>query len=359
MDHAQDIIADLLNAVVTPLRPAFHLAKLEGDAAFMYSPIESVDGSVLLDLVESCYFNFRRRLLTIGQASICQCNACMRLGDLDLKLVIHHGEAIRHEVLGSQELVGPDVIITHRLLKNHVVDHHDVGPYALLTDACMDSTALNPAALGMMRHEEEYDGVGPIGGWIHDLGRAWALEHERRRVYVGPDDAMYSSEGFISGMTPAALWEWISVPARKIMWETGFDDITESPPEGGRRSVGGGIHCMHGEDVINMQVLDWRPPRYITSTGSFPNGAPFVVTDEVVEHDDGVIVRKNMRAPTPEARDDLATVLEMFVPILDAWIPTLVELAEQERSKADDVAEPALPAVDESARLSTAVGAPD
>ena len=33
LDHAQDILADLMDTVVGSLRPAFRLAKLEGDAA--------------------------------------------------------------------------------------------------------------------------------------------------------------------------------------------------------------------------------------------------------------------------------------------------------------------------------------
>ena len=37
LDHAQDILADLMNTVVTSLRPTFRLAKLEGDAAFTTS----------------------------------------------------------------------------------------------------------------------------------------------------------------------------------------------------------------------------------------------------------------------------------------------------------------------------------
>ena len=40
LDHAQDILADLVGAVVTALRPNFRLAKLEGDAAcsVIYNP---------------------------------------------------------------------------------------------------------------------------------------------------------------------------------------------------------------------------------------------------------------------------------------------------------------------------------
>ncbi|HEX5451175.1 MAG TPA: hypothetical protein VFW86_02185, partial [Candidatus Limnocylindrales bacterium] len=56
LDHAQDILADLMATVVTSLRPTFRLAKLEGDAAFTVAPASAVDGSALLDTIERCYF---------------------------------------------------------------------------------------------------------------------------------------------------------------------------------------------------------------------------------------------------------------------------------------------------------------
>jgi len=52
LDHAQDILADLIGAVVTALRPDFRLAKLEGDAAFTFMTTEAIDGSMLLDTIE-------------------------------------------------------------------------------------------------------------------------------------------------------------------------------------------------------------------------------------------------------------------------------------------------------------------
>src|SRR5690348_4081789 len=60
IDHAQDILADLITTVVTALGPHFRLEKLEGDAAFCSAPAETVDGSVVLDTIERCYFGFRR-----------------------------------------------------------------------------------------------------------------------------------------------------------------------------------------------------------------------------------------------------------------------------------------------------------
>src|SRR6187200_2111064 len=95
LDHAHDILADLMDTVVSALRPTFKLAKLEGDAAFVYAITGTIDGSTLLDTVERTYFAFRRRLRDIGQASVCDCNACMRMPHLDLKVLAHHGMVIR------------------------------------------------------------------------------------------------------------------------------------------------------------------------------------------------------------------------------------------------------------------------
>jgi len=84
LDHAQDILADLMNTVVNAFRPSFRLAKLEGDAAFVCAITETVDGPLLQDTVERCYFAFRRRLRDVGQASTCECNACVLVPALDL-----------------------------------------------------------------------------------------------------------------------------------------------------------------------------------------------------------------------------------------------------------------------------------
>ena len=95
LDHAQDILADLMNTIIRALRPAFRLAKLEGDAAFMYAIAEKLDGSLLLDTIELCYFGFRRRRRDVRQMTSCECNACVRIPELNLKFVVHHGTILR------------------------------------------------------------------------------------------------------------------------------------------------------------------------------------------------------------------------------------------------------------------------
>ena len=117
LDHAQDIIADVMDTVVRRLRPPFRLAKFEGDAAFVYAVTDKVDGSLLQDAIESAYFAFRKRLRNIKQATSCECSACSKMQDLDLKFVSHHGEFIKHRMAGREELAGRDVILIHRLFE--------------------------------------------------------------------------------------------------------------------------------------------------------------------------------------------------------------------------------------------------
>src|SRR5918911_4958365 len=137
LDHAQDILADLMATVVTALRPTFRLAKLEGDAAFTFAQADKLDGTILLDTIERCYFGFRRRRRDVRQATSCECNACVRIPDLNLKFVAHVGQVIRQKVFGREELVGADVIVVHRLLKNSVVESTGIEAYALFSDACL------------------------------------------------------------------------------------------------------------------------------------------------------------------------------------------------------------------------------
>ena len=171
LDHAQDILADLMTTVVGSLRPGFRLAKLEGDAAFAYLLAERIDGSQLLDTVERTYFAFRRRLRDITQATACECNACVLMPRLDLKFIAHHGSIIRHRIAGREELVGSDVIVAHRLLKNHVVERLGIPAYALFSAACVAAMGIDPVALGMTEYHDTYDDLGEVAGWVEDLGR--------------------------------------------------------------------------------------------------------------------------------------------------------------------------------------------
>jgi hypothetical protein len=264
LDHAQDILADLVGAVVTALRPDFRLAKLEGDAAFTFRSTATVDGSMLLDTIERCYFGFRRRRRDVRQATSCECNACARIPDLDLKFVVHHGEAIIQRVAGRQELLGSDVIVVHRLLKNEVVEKLGIDAYALISQTCIDASDIDPVALGMRGHTETYDRIGDVPAWAHDLDARWQEEEARGRVFVTPEESILIVS-VPTNVPPQVAWEFVTKPGQRMTWQPWVTEVTEvTAPTGGRRGPGSANHCMHGKDAVIEEILDWRPYDYVT-----------------------------------------------------------------------------------------------
>lgn len=111
LDHAQDILGDLIDTVVRALRPTLRLTKLEGDAAFVWVPTDTVDGPALLDLVEGCYFAFQRRIRDIQRASTCECNACSRMPGLEIKFVAHHAVGIQSQLFAKDLPIPSQVVL--------------------------------------------------------------------------------------------------------------------------------------------------------------------------------------------------------------------------------------------------------
>src|SRR5471030_1100206 len=184
LDHAQDIIADLMNTVVKCLRPQFRLAKFEGDAAFLYAVGDKFDGSIIQDAIESAYFTFRKRLRNIDRATSCKCKACHGMQQLDLKFAAHHGDFIKQRMGGRDELAGRDVILVHRLLKNGVNERLGGHAYALYSDPCIRVMGMDPAAQGLNGHRESIDIIGEVTCWGRDLEAAWQQEKDRKMNQV-------------------------------------------------------------------------------------------------------------------------------------------------------------------------------
>lgn len=343
LDHAQDILADLVNTVVTSLRPMLRLAKLEGDAAFVYAIAHAVDGPLLQDMIEGSYFAFQRRLRDIRQASSCECNACILVPALDLKYVLHHGLVVRQRMGSSEELVGSDVIVVHRLLKNRVTEATGIGAYALYTDACLAAMALDdPSAAGMVRHAEAFDEIGDVGGWVADLTAAWSAELQRSRVVVEAEGALAVYETTLEGR-PALVWEYITSPALRPLWQGGVEAVIREAGPPGRRGIGTVNHCMHGKDVVVEEVVDWEPVDHVTYRSLVPiPGAPKLLnTFQLIDLGDGR-TRLEFRFAQPKTKKD-RSVAEAIVAELDAAIKDdMVALASVVASAATAAAAPGL-----------------
>jgi hypothetical protein len=237
------------------------LAKLEGDAVFAYIPEPKMErGETLLELVESTYQTFRDRREAIHRRTTCECRACRAIPTLDLKFFVHHGDYIVQHVSGISELVGSDVNLVHRLMKNHVAEATGWKAYVLFTEPGLAHMGLRPE--GLHEQLEVYEHLEPVTTYslnLHARYQAWV---EARRVFIAPEQA----DLVIVQELPApvtVVWDWINNPRKRVLWDE-LDDVLPMLRPGGRTVAGARNHCLHGKEVAVEDILDWRPFDYFT-----------------------------------------------------------------------------------------------
>jgi len=139
--HAEEIVFELLEAVIDHSAYPLTLNKLEGDAAFLYAELNTENqAEVAQEVLRQTQdffkvFYARARALSTERAD-CDCDACQRIFDLRLKAILHSGEAVFRRIRQFEELAGEDVILIHQLLKNSIPSNE----YILLTQAFQQMT---------------------------------------------------------------------------------------------------------------------------------------------------------------------------------------------------------------------------
>jgi hypothetical protein len=123
--HAEEIIFDLLEAVIDRAEYPLILNKVEGDALFLYAElIAGKEIAVAHDVarqVQAFFDAFHaRKDHLVQERAECSCHACRGVSDLRLKAFLHHGLAFLRKIRQFEELAGEDVILIHRLQKNTI-----------------------------------------------------------------------------------------------------------------------------------------------------------------------------------------------------------------------------------------------
>ena len=265
LDHAQGVLTDLLETLVNNLKTLLTISKLEGDAVFGYVDEALVSrGETILELVEATYMGFRDRQEGIRRRTTCQCNACRAIPTLDLKFIIHHGDYMTQSIAGIHELVGSDVNLVHRLLKNHIGERTGWRAYGLFTGQSLEHLVVpcDPRELHSFR--EEYEHLGTVETYSFNLRKRYDELSAQRRVVVEDADADYIFD-IEYPVPPAILWDWINDPVRRSQFWEGTNWTAKDRPAG-RTGVGASNHCAHGKnESTNERLLDWKPFDYLTS----------------------------------------------------------------------------------------------
>jgi hypothetical protein len=141
--HAQAVISELIETIINEVEIPLEIAKLEGDAIFLYCAKENeeqwaIHKKFIKEKIFRFFTVFSQKLGDLTQSNICNCSACMHIKDLKIKIIAHCGDVHFYKLHNFNELSGVDVIILHRLLKNSIKSDE----YILLTDATMKELAM-------------------------------------------------------------------------------------------------------------------------------------------------------------------------------------------------------------------------
>ncbi len=175
--HAQAIVSRLLEAIIEAAGEPLELIKLEGDAAFFVADDGAVASPELRAAIARMFRTFHETLAAITATNSCSCAGCACACKLGLKFVAHHGRFGEHEIRGLRELIGPDVILVHRLLKNGT----GLREYALFTRAVLQRWHERACRFDVW-HRYGYDHLGAVEVPVCDLRALFSATESQERV---------------------------------------------------------------------------------------------------------------------------------------------------------------------------------
>ncbi len=289
LEHAEDSLKDLLDLLIDQTKPPLVISRLEGDAVISYSPEASfLQGQTMVEIIENTYVRFREARQRMRLNTACPCNACQNIPNLDLKFFVHYGTYALQNMANYTELVGRDVNIAHRLLKNNIKEETGISAYAAYTEAAVDALGIHEFLVEMQEHIEEFPDVGEVKLYVEDLLPVWQRESKRRRVFVDVEDAFFVTETEIPA-EPPLVWDYFTKPEyRTIMMGSDSMDVTDKIA--GRTDEGAVYVCAHGDTKVLQPVLDWRPFEYYTYEMSMPGGLSVIVTTRFIPVEGGTRV---------------------------------------------------------------------
>jgi len=330
LDHANEILQSLFDAQISSIKHPFILSGFRGDAIFMYAPESNfVQAQTFIESLENFYIVFEETLQQMQYNTTCTCRACKNMSLLDLKMCIHYGEYLLQKLADRQELLGPDVIVPHRMLKNHVIEKTGVKSYALFSDAAAKQLNLLDYCDRVVPHSESYEHLGQVEMCIHDLQPVWERYQAKKRIFVDREEAWVKRETDIP--YPAALiWEFLTKPSLEAGF-LGYDYAERTDSLGGRVREESSLHCAHGDLHVYSKILDWKPFEYYTLRQSVL-GLTYTATRRLIPLESGTRVAIYLGKPEENSSQEIH---EMLQGAMDQGYSGLQSFIEGELSKGE------------------------
>jgi hypothetical protein len=206
LEHAQETLTALLELLVENTRPPLVISRLAGDAVISYGLQEDFfQGQTFIEMIEDTYVTFRKALERLVLNNTCGCNACANISSLDLKFFIHYGTFGLQRISDYDELVGNDIHLLHRLLKNSVTEETGFQAYALYTEAAIQQLGTETIGETMTPHNEAYEHLGEVGVLVQGMHPVWEKKRGDTTVAFPYDNILAQVEVDIS-MPRKRVW---------------------------------------------------------------------------------------------------------------------------------------------------------
>lgn len=263
LEHAHLALQMLFEEQLKNIRFPLKISGFRGDAIFMYTPgIGTINPQSFIETLENLYIVFTNTAHLMQVNTTCPCRACRNIKKLDLKMCIHYGEYIIQTLGDREELLGADVIVPHRMLKNRVIEETGIKSYALFSEAAANALRLHTLCESLTPYRDSYEHLGEVNMLVHDLRTAWEKDQARQRVRVDPAAAWIAIELDIP-FPPALIWDYVTTPALEAPI-LGLESVTRDDDLGGRVREGSRFHCAHSQADFFNKIVDWKPFEYYT-----------------------------------------------------------------------------------------------
>ena len=135
IEHSNGIISDLIEVIIKSNYLKLNISEIEGDSVLFYLLGEPPALEAIVNQSKRMFIDFHAAIHTMTQEFDCSCRACTTISNLTLKFITHYGECKEVPIQKFTKLIGSDVILAHRLLKNSVPDKE----YLLLSQKYLDN----------------------------------------------------------------------------------------------------------------------------------------------------------------------------------------------------------------------------
>ncbi len=160
IEHSQHIISELLELIIHHNRLDLSLSEIEDNALLFYRKGGAPRFKSVMNQVKSMYLAFHRHLLVIQRDSVCRCGACQTADRLELCFIVHYGTISLSRIADMEKLIGEDVILVHRLLKNGISEPE----YLLATKSYLKQLNAEqpPISMKLNRGCDHYEHIGDV-----------------------------------------------------------------------------------------------------------------------------------------------------------------------------------------------------